>query len=182
MPKLGMEPIRRAQIRKAAVKLISKRGFEGTTLWDVAIAARISTGTISHYYDSKLEMLIDAADMLRDHLERGQLDISALRVVVLDEADEFTVVNRPVMGERGRHRAGRRLVRADIFAEADNLVTFGDELLGIDGEARPVAIKGFEQPLNDRGRTSPGAAVIGKARGFRPFDLRIEQSQNRQRS
>ena len=69
MPKLGMEPIRRAQIRKAAVKLISKRGFEGTTLWDVAIAARISTGTISHYYNSKLEMLIDALTYASETLQ-----------------------------------------------------------------------------------------------------------------
>jgi TetR/AcrR family transcriptional regulator, transcriptional repressor of bet genes len=59
MPKLGMEPIRRAQIRKAAVKLIAKRGFDGTTLMDVALAAGTSTGTISHYYDSKLSMLLD---------------------------------------------------------------------------------------------------------------------------
>jgi TetR/AcrR family transcriptional regulator, transcriptional repressor of bet genes len=71
MPKLGMEPIRRAQIRKAAVKLISKRGFEGTTLWDVAVAARISTGTISHYYDSKLEMLIDALTYASETLQGG---------------------------------------------------------------------------------------------------------------
>ena len=59
MPKLGMEPIRRDQIRKAAVKLIAKRGFDGTTLTQVAKAAGISTGAIHHYYENKLALLVD---------------------------------------------------------------------------------------------------------------------------
>lgn len=54
-----MEPIRRDQIRKAAVKLIAKRGFDGTTLTQVAKAAGISTGAIHHYYENKLALLVD---------------------------------------------------------------------------------------------------------------------------
>jgi TetR/AcrR family transcriptional regulator, transcriptional repressor of bet genes len=60
MPKLGMEPIRREQIRKAAAKLIAKRGFDRTTLRHVALAAKVSTGTINHYYPNKLAVLVDA--------------------------------------------------------------------------------------------------------------------------
>jgi len=60
MPKLGMEPIRREQIRKAAVKLIAKRGFDRTTLRHVALQAKVSTGTVNHYYPNKLAVLFDA--------------------------------------------------------------------------------------------------------------------------
>lgn len=60
MPKLGMEPIRRDQIRRAAAAVITKRGFDRATLLDVAKAARVSTGMINHYYPNKLAMLIDA--------------------------------------------------------------------------------------------------------------------------
>jgi AcrR family transcriptional regulator len=60
MPKLGMEPIRRRQIRRAAAKQIAKRGFDRTTLRHIAKAARVSTGTINHYYHNKLAVLIDA--------------------------------------------------------------------------------------------------------------------------
>jgi TetR/AcrR family transcriptional repressor of bet genes len=60
MPKVGMEPIRREQIRRAAVKIIAARGFDRTTLAGVAKAADISTGTINHYYENKVEMLVDA--------------------------------------------------------------------------------------------------------------------------
>jgi TetR/AcrR family transcriptional regulator, transcriptional repressor of bet genes len=60
MPKVGMEPIRREQIRKAAAKVIAKNGFEKATLMGVAKAARVSTGTINHYYKNKLAVLFDA--------------------------------------------------------------------------------------------------------------------------
>jgi AcrR family transcriptional regulator len=54
-----MEPIRRDQIRRAAVKLIAKHGFDGTTLTQVAKAAGVSTGAIHHYYENKLALLVD---------------------------------------------------------------------------------------------------------------------------
>jgi len=60
MPKLGMEPVRRNQIRRAAAAVITKRGFDRATLMDVAKAARVSTGMINHYYPNKLAMLMDA--------------------------------------------------------------------------------------------------------------------------
>jgi TetR/AcrR family transcriptional repressor of bet genes len=59
VPKLGMEPFRRTQIREAAYRLIARNGFYGTTLRDVAAAAEVSKGTIHHYYDNKLSMLTD---------------------------------------------------------------------------------------------------------------------------
>ncbi len=60
MPKLGMEPIRREQIRRAAARLIARRGFDRTTLRHVARAARVSTGMINHYYPNKPAVLVDA--------------------------------------------------------------------------------------------------------------------------
>ena len=60
MPKVGMEPIRRLQILRAAAKVIARKGFQGTTLADVAKAAKVSTGMINHYYANKLAMLVDA--------------------------------------------------------------------------------------------------------------------------
>lgn len=60
MPKVGMEPIRREQIRKAAAKVIARLGFDRTTLLDIAKAARVSTGTINHYFRNKSDVVIDA--------------------------------------------------------------------------------------------------------------------------
>lgn len=60
MPKIGMEPIRREQIRNAAARVIAKRGFERTKIADVAKAAKCSTGMINHYYKGKVALLVDA--------------------------------------------------------------------------------------------------------------------------
>ncbi|MEI9964640.1 MAG: TetR/AcrR family transcriptional regulator [Caulobacteraceae bacterium] len=59
MPKLGMEPVRREQIRKAAASIVAKLGFIRTTLADVAKAAKVSTGMINHYYANKTALLIE---------------------------------------------------------------------------------------------------------------------------
>lgn len=57
MPKLGMEPIRREQICRAAAKVIAKEGFAGTTMRMVAEEAGVSTGMLNHYYANRMEML-----------------------------------------------------------------------------------------------------------------------------
>src|SRR5436190_22609332 len=57
MPKLGMGPIRREQICRAAAKVISEQGFAGTTMRMVAEEAGVSTGMLNHYFASRMEML-----------------------------------------------------------------------------------------------------------------------------
>lgn len=66
MPKVGMEPIRRLQIQRAAAKVIARKGFQGTTLAEVAKAAKVSTGMINHYYANKLAMLVDTLVYVSD--------------------------------------------------------------------------------------------------------------------
>ena len=57
MPKLGMGPIRREQICRAAAKVISEQGFAGTTMRMVAEEASVSTGMLNHYFANRMEML-----------------------------------------------------------------------------------------------------------------------------
>ena len=59
MPKLGMGPIRREQICRAAARVISEQGFAGTTMRMVAEEAGVSTGMLNHYYSNRMEMLED---------------------------------------------------------------------------------------------------------------------------
>ena len=59
MPKLGMEPIRREQICRAAARVISEQGFAGTTMRMVAEEAGVSTGMLNHYFANRMEMLED---------------------------------------------------------------------------------------------------------------------------
>jgi TetR/AcrR family transcriptional repressor of bet genes len=57
MPKLGMGPIRREQICRAAARVISEQGFAGTTMRMVAEEAGVSTGMLNHYFANRMEML-----------------------------------------------------------------------------------------------------------------------------
>ena len=72
MPKIGMKPIRRAQLIEATFECIYRHGFAGTTIARVAEQAGLSTGIISHYFGNK--------DGLLEATMRGllrQLDIIA---------------------------------------------------------------------------------------------------------
>lgn len=53
MPKLGMEPIRKAQLIDAAFECIHEYGFPGTTIARVSEKAGVSVGITSHYFGSK---------------------------------------------------------------------------------------------------------------------------------
>lgn len=57
MPKLGMEPIRREQICRAAAAVIAREGFAGTTLRKVAEEAGVSTGMLNHYFSNRQDLL-----------------------------------------------------------------------------------------------------------------------------
>jgi TetR/AcrR family transcriptional regulator, transcriptional repressor of bet genes len=58
VPKLGMQEVRREQIFKAASEVISTKGFDRTTIREVADAAGVSTGTVNHYFANKLDLLV----------------------------------------------------------------------------------------------------------------------------
>lgn len=69
MPKVGMEPVRREQIQRAAVRVIAKKGFIRTTLADVAKAAKVSTGMINHYYKNKTDLLVETLTYVSERVQ-----------------------------------------------------------------------------------------------------------------
>jgi AcrR family transcriptional regulator len=60
VPKLGMGPIRRAQICRAAATVIAREGFAGTTMRLVAEEAGVSTGMLNHYFANRQDLLTHA--------------------------------------------------------------------------------------------------------------------------
>jgi AcrR family transcriptional regulator len=55
-PKVGIEPIRQAQIIEAALRRIAKQGSHNVSVQDVATEARLSKGAVLHYYPTKEEL------------------------------------------------------------------------------------------------------------------------------
>jgi TetR/AcrR family transcriptional regulator, transcriptional repressor of bet genes len=101
MPKLGMGPVRRAQVFRAASEVIARETFSGTTIMKVAQAAGVSTGTVNHYFANKRALLIEtlahlAAEWnsdLRKAVEQAEPGEARLAALV-DAAGPTTSINK----------------------------------------------------------------------------------------
>jgi TetR/AcrR family transcriptional repressor of bet genes len=70
MPKVGMGPIRRMQVFRAATEVIARETFGGTTIKKVADAAGVSTGTVNYYFANKRAMLVETLSHIHDEWSR----------------------------------------------------------------------------------------------------------------
>jgi TetR/AcrR family transcriptional repressor of bet genes len=79
MPKIGMEPVRRAQLIDATCESIFQYGMADTTINKISGLAGVSTGIISHYFGGKNELieatmrkiLIDLADAVATRVRKA---------------------------------------------------------------------------------------------------------------
>ena len=62
MPKQIDLEAQRLAIANAAIRVIGDAGLEGTRLRDVAKAAQVTTGAVTHYFDGKDEVLLAALE------------------------------------------------------------------------------------------------------------------------
>ena len=93
MPKLGMGPIRREQICRAAAVVIAREGFAGSTMRMVAEEAGVSTGMLNHYFANRQDLLTQAlvfvSERAQGRMSQAIADIPAGRervVALLDTA------------------------------------------------------------------------------------------------
>jgi TetR/AcrR family transcriptional regulator, transcriptional repressor of bet genes len=101
VPKLGMGPIRREQICRAAADVIAREGFAGTTMRMVAEEAGVSTGMLNHYFENRQDLLTQALvfvsertqNRYREAIEQMPPGIERLRALLdaaLAQEDEMT--------------------------------------------------------------------------------------------
>ena len=57
MPKLGMKPIRRAQVIRAVIETVADEGLEALTMDGVAKKAGVSKGVVNYYFSGKRDLL-----------------------------------------------------------------------------------------------------------------------------
>ena len=70
MPKLVDAEVQRSLIAQAAIEVIGASGLEDARLRDVARAAGVTTGAVTHYFDSKDEVLLAALDEIVQRILR----------------------------------------------------------------------------------------------------------------
>jgi AcrR family transcriptional regulator len=59
---------RRAAIQRAALGLFAERGYDGTTLSDIATAAEVAIRTVSMYFPSKTDLALSASNEIAARL------------------------------------------------------------------------------------------------------------------
>lgn len=74
MPKLGMEPIRRAATINAALECICEHGIDNITLDMVAAKAGFSKGIVAYYFKSKKNLILES---LKEFLAAYSLKIGS---------------------------------------------------------------------------------------------------------
>lgn len=57
MSRISLETLRREQLLDAAIGLVASKGYEATTVRDIAAAADVATGTIAYWFSSRDDLL-----------------------------------------------------------------------------------------------------------------------------
>ena len=71
MPKIVNRDKKRSEIAQKAIALLAKKGFQSTTIQDIADAAGLGKGTIYHYFKTKEEILFVISAELFQEMERS---------------------------------------------------------------------------------------------------------------
>ncbi|MEA1902919.1 MAG: TetR family transcriptional regulator [Actinomycetota bacterium] len=112
----------RREIEEAALDLFDERGFEGTTIDDVAAAADIAPRTFFHYFPSKEDVV------LADYTIRLDQIVAALKASPADQApwpalrDAFLTVGADYEVEREELLRRFRIIQTTPSVAARNLL------------------------------------------------------------
>ncbi|MBW4716096.1 TetR/AcrR family transcriptional regulator [Saccharothrix obliqua] len=89
----------RQHIADAAARLFAIRGFDEVSIADVAYAAEVSDQTVYNYFPTKLDLVLDRADEMREKYVRaiterpdGTTPAEALRVVAREDVERIRQV------------------------------------------------------------------------------------------
>ena len=80
MPKIVDKDKKRSEIAHAAISLFANKGFDSTTIQEIADAAQIGKGTVYEYFDTKEEIIIQVAMEMFAEMEKSiDLTIFAIK-------------------------------------------------------------------------------------------------------
>jgi AcrR family transcriptional regulator len=131
----------REAIQRAAMRLFVKRGYEATTIEEIAAAVEISPSTFFNYFPTKEDVvMLDIYDpmairLLKERPKDEPLNVGFRRV--LEELDEKFERDRELFLVRGRLMMEVPELRARLWDELERTQTFVTELLAERTGRRP---------------------------------------------
>jgi AcrR family transcriptional regulator len=146
---------RREQITEAALRLFAQRGFDGTTIDEIAAAADVSRRTFFRYFARKEDVILDwkrrTADELRDALAARpaqEAPLDAVHRALATVAAGYSAQPDLTLGLMRLFESGPELPAGSDYQAWDAVLTDGiAERLGVDPLRDPtprlVATVGF---------------------------------------
>lgn len=164
MPKIGMEPIRRAETINAALECIYEHGIERITLDMVAAKANFSKGVVAYYFKSKQNLLLESLKAflsayslkIGTSIKEGMEPLEMVRTVVevalppLHQSDATTIQVSTLEGAESIRLPQDRI--AKIFVQFISMAAHDEELRKIMLDTYANDVKGI-------------AWLIGNAKG-----------------
>jgi len=95
MSRISLETLRREQLLDAAIGLVASKGYEATTVRDIAAAADVATGTIAYWFASRDDLLRAALVEAARRFGRRLDDALATAATPLDELIAHAEVATP---------------------------------------------------------------------------------------
>ncbi len=66
-----LEPVRIREINEATLRVVSRKGLEGTTMQEIADEAGLAKGTLYLYFDSREELVVHVAESAFEELQHA---------------------------------------------------------------------------------------------------------------
>src|SRR5689334_21518919 len=156
------EPNARGRLEQAALELYVERGFEQTTVAEIAQRAGLTERTFFRYFTDKREVLFAGASALQDLLVRAvaQAPESATPLDAIIGALEAAA---PLFAERGDYpRQRQAVIAANVELQERELIKLA---------ALAAAMAGA---LRERGTPEPAASLAAEA-GIAAFRIAFER-------
>ena len=147
MPKIGMEPIRRAQVIRAVIESIAEQGLEALTMDAVAKKADVSKGVVNYYFAGKRDLLLQSFHAFLESYNQKiadsiQPDMSAMEMMAVNPVPRVLVprflggvISMPLLagifsavgmfGALNVQPKGARMYRSQMTEEELRLATTG---------------------------------------------------------
>jgi AcrR family transcriptional regulator len=146
----------RAHILETALKLFRKRGFERTTMRDIAQAADLSLGAAYHYFPSKEALVLAYYEWMQEEHERL---LSAAGVPGADLRDRVGTLLRTKLDLLHRDRKLLATLFGNLGDPAHPLSVFGERTEAL----RARSVKQFTEVFEARDAPQTLRPLLGQA-------------------
>jgi AcrR family transcriptional regulator len=141
------KPDARGRLEQAAYELFLERGYEQTTVVDIAVRAGLTERTFFRHYSDKREVLFGGSAMLQDELLRALDGLPAALPTIEVVRIAVEAVSRAMHGRLALARERRRIVIAHAELQERELTK------------RATLTALLAQALQQRGVAEPGASL-----------------------